>query len=81
MHELPTQIVAIPTVVQQQIVREQQVRLEREDAKGRKVVTVSLTAILGRREITDQAGRDAALVDLKRAIDESLHDADVVTLV
>jgi hypothetical protein len=81
LHELPTHLVAIPTVAQQQIVREQQTRLQAEERGGQKVVNLSLAQVLGGRRIGDETDRDGALDDLKQAIDDALQDGDVVTLV
>ena len=81
LHELPTQIVAIPVSADQAIVREQQTRLKRKDAKGQEIVNLSLTALLGGRQIADEAARDLAVGDLKEAIDDALQDGNIVELV
>ncbi|MBN1139862.1 MAG: hypothetical protein JXM73_25040, partial [Anaerolineae bacterium] len=81
LHELPTHLVAIPTVARQQIVREQQARIDHADSTGQKVVYLSLAAVLGGKQIADDTERDEALVKLKQAIDEALDKGDVVALV
>ncbi len=81
LHELPTQIVAIPSLARQQLVREQEARLKTRQDDGRTAVNVPLSTVLGGREISDATDRDRALGDLKQVIDEALQDADFVTLV
>jgi len=81
LHELPTHLIAIPSVTQRQIVRERKLRLKGSDAQGRQVTQISLNSVLGGREIADRGERDAALADLKQAIDDALSDGGVVTLV
>ncbi|MBN1936007.1 MAG: hypothetical protein JW934_15160, partial [Anaerolineae bacterium] len=80
LHELPTHLVAIPALTRQQLVREQAQPVRHAEAGGKRVVSVPLAAVLGGREIEDEAGRDAALDALRQTIDDALQDADVVRL-
>jgi hypothetical protein len=73
--------VAIPAAAHQHIAKEQQARLKRQETGGQKVVYVPLGAVLGGRQISDAAGRDAALQHLQKAIDDGLGQGGLVILV
>ncbi len=55
--------------------------MKQEDHAGTVVEYVSLASVLGKRQIRDEAGRNAALADLGQVIDEALEKAEIVELI